>query len=327
MSREGALNAAMMAVLLIVPFWAWMADEPFIITLATRAVILALAGVGLNIALGLGGMISLGHAAFFGIGGYAMGILASHAQSYAPMLTWPLMIEGTKSMPVIWLVAMVASGLAAALIGALSLRTAGAYFIMITLAFGQMFYYFAVSWPAYGGEDGLSIYVRNGFPGLNTLVPVQFFAICLVLLMLGLGFAAMLAKSPFGLALNAARQAPERVETVGIGPYRLRLMAFVMSGMITGLAGALFADLNRFVSPVMFSWQTSGEIMVFVILGGVGRLFGPVVGAVLFIVLEHVLGGLSEFWHVYLGFLLLGVVLFARGGIIGLLAGREVAHG
>ncbi|MFZ1728170.1 MAG: branched-chain amino acid ABC transporter permease [Albidovulum sp.] len=327
MSREGALNAAMMAVLLIVPFWAWMADEPFIITLATRAVILALAGVGLNIALGLGGMISLGHAAFFGIGGYTMGILASHAQSYAPILMWPMVIEGTKSMPVIWLVAMIASGLAAALIGALSLRTAGAYFIMITLAFGQMFYYFAVSWPAYGGDDGLSIYVRNGFPGLNTLVPVQFFAICLVLLMLGLGFASVLAKSPFGLALNAARQAPERVEAVGMRPYRLRLMAFVLSGMITGLAGALFADLNRFVSPVMFSWQTSGEIMVFVILGGVGRLFGPVVGAVLFIVLEHVLGGLSEFWHVYLGILLLGVVLFARGGVIGLLAGREVAHG
>ncbi|MCB2095142.1 MAG: branched-chain amino acid ABC transporter permease [Rhodobacteraceae bacterium] len=327
MSREGAVNAAIVALLLVVPVGAWLADEPFIVTLATRAVILALAGVGLNIALGLGGMISLGHAAFFGIGGYAMGILASHAQSYEPLFNWPMTIGGTQSMPLIWLVAMSVSGLAALMVGALSLRTTGAYFIMITLAFGQMFYYFAVSWPAYGGDDGLSIYVRNGFPGLNTLVPVQFLAICLMLLMLGLGFAAMLARSPFGLALDAARQAPERVETVGMRPYRLRLMAFVISGVITGLAGALYADLNRFVSPVMFSWQTSGEIMVFVILGGAGRLFGPVAGAMLFILLEHVLGGVSEFWHVYLGLLLLIVVLFARGGIIGLLAGRQVAHG
>ena len=139
-------------------------------------------------------------------------------------------------------------------------------------------------------------------------------------------FSALLQRSPFGLALDAARQTPERVETVGITPYRLRLVAFVISGMITGLAGALFADLSRFVSPAMFSWQTSGEIMIFVILGGVARLFGPVAGAVMFIVLEHVLGGISDFWHVYLGLLLLLVVLFARGGIIGLMAG-EGRHG
>ena len=107
---------------------------------------------------------------------------------------------------------------------------------------------------------------------------------------------------------------------------RLRLVAFVISGMITGLAGALFADLNRFVSPAMFSWQTSGEIMIFIILGGVGRLFGPVVGAVLFILLEHLLGGLSDYWHVFLGILLLLIVLFARGGIIGLVSGRVAAH-
>ncbi|OSP56848.1 branched-chain amino acid ABC transporter permease [Pseudoruegeria sp. SK021] len=312
--------------LILVPLWAWLAGEPFIITLATRAAILALAGVGLNIALGLGGLVSLGHAAFFGIGGYAMGVLASHAQSYRPILETPFLIEGTKSMPVIWGVAVLAAGLAAVLIGALSLRTAGVYFIMITLAFGQMFYFFAVSWPAYGGDDGLSIYVRNGFPGLNTLDPIQFYSLVFVILMLALAFSARLARSPFGLALNAARQSATRAATVGLSPYRLRLVAFVFSGMITGLAGALYADLNRFVSPSMFSWQTSGEIMIFVILGGVARLFGPVVGAVLFIVLERLLGGLSEFWHIYLGLLLLGIVLFARGGIIGLLAGRGGGH-
>jgi len=326
MSREKALNAALLAGLLAIPLWAWAADEPFTITLATRVAILALAGVGLNIALGLGGLVSLGHAAFFGVGGYAMGILASHAQTYTPLMEWPLTIEGTNVMPVIWIVAILTSALAALLIGALSLRTSGVYFIMITLAFGQMFYFFSISWPAYGGEDGLSIYVRNGFPGLNTLDPIQFFAICFTLLGAALWVNARLAKSAFGLALNAARQTPQRVETIGLSPFRLRLTAFVISGAITGLAGALFADLNRFVSPTMFSWQTSGEIMIFIILGGVGRLFGPVAGAALFITLEHFLGGLSEFWHIYLGLLLLLVVLFARGGLIGLIAGRQVAH-
>ncbi len=326
MRRETLLNGAVFLGLLAVPLWAWAVDEPFTITLATRVAILALAGVGLNLALGLGGLVSLGHAVFFGVGGYAMGILASHAQSYSALIEWPILIEGTKSMPVIWLVAMAASGLAALAIGALSLRTSGVYFIMITLAFGQMFYYFAISWPAYGGEDGLSIYVRNGFPGLNTLDPIQFFALCYVILGLALWVFSRLSRSAFGLALGAARQNAERVMAVGIAPYRLRLVAFTLSGVITGLAGALFADLNRFVSPTMFSWQTSGEIMVFVILGGVARLFGPVIGAAVFIFLEHVLGGLSDYWHIYLGAVLLVVVLFARGGIIGLVAGREQRH-
>jgi branched-chain amino acid transport system permease protein len=327
MTRESYINAGLTFLLVLVPFWAWSTGQAYILTLCTKVAILALAGVGLNIALGLGGLVSFGHAAFFGIGGYAMGILASHAQTFDPIMDWPILIEGTKSMPVIWLVAVVASSLAALLIGALSLRTSGVYFIMITLAFGQMLYYFTIGWPAYGGEDGLSIYVRNSFPGLNTLVPVQFLILSYVVLGLALLFSARLARAPFGLALTAARQNADRVETVGIAPYRLRLVAFVISGAITGLAGALFADLNRFISPTMFSWHTSGEIMIFVILGGVGRLYGPVAGAALFILLEHLLGGVSEYWKIFLGALLLAVVLFARGGLIGTLAGREVAHG
>jgi branched-chain amino acid transport system permease protein len=326
MIRESYINIAIMAALLLVPLWAWVSDEPFTITLATRVVILALAGVGLNIALGLGGLVSLGHAVFFGIGGYAMGILAHHAQTYAPLMETPFLIEGTKSMPVIWLVAVIVSALAALVIGALTLRTSGVYFIMITLAFGQMFYYFAISWSTYGGEDGLSIYVRNGFPGLNTLVPIQFFGLCFALLCIVLFLNARLQNAPFGLALNAARQVPTRVETVGLNPMRLKLVAFVISGAITGLAGALFADLNRFVSPTMFSWQLSGELIVLIIIGGVGRLYGPVIGACLFVALEHWLGALTEFWHVYLGLILLAIVLFARGGIIGLLTGKEGAH-
>ncbi|MFT6459983.1 branched-chain amino acid ABC transporter permease, partial [Pseudophaeobacter arcticus] len=276
MGRERLFNAAMLLALLAVPLMAWQMDDPFVITLATKVAILALAGVGLNIALGLGGLVSLGHAAFFGIGGYAMGILASHAQNYEPLFTWPFLFEGSNQMPLIWLVAVLASAAAALVIGALSLRTSGVYFIMITLAFGQMLYYFAISWSAYGGEDGLSIWVRNEMPGLNTLDPIQFFAVAFGLLCLTLWISARLAQSGFGLALSAARQSEDRVQTVGLAPFKLRLMAFVISGAITGLAGALFADLNRFVSPTMLSWHTSGEIMIFVILGGVGRLYGPV---------------------------------------------------
>lgn len=326
MTRESIINTTLIVVGLLIVALAWAMDEPFVITLATKVVILSLAGVGLNFALGHGGLVSLGHAAFFGIGGYAMGILASHAQSFEPIVLGSFVIDGTKSMPVIWLVAILASVVAALPIGALSLRTSGVYFIMITLAFGQMFYYFAISWPAYGGEDGLSIYVRNSFPGLNTLVPLQFFGLTAAVLAICMVISDRLAKSRFGMALEAARQNPQRVSSLGIDPFRLKLAAFVVSAAITGLAGALYADLNRFVSPNMFAWQVSGEIMIFVILGGVARLFGPLVGACVFILLEHFLGGLTEFWQFWLGLLLLVTILFARGGIMGLLAG-ERNHG
>ena len=320
--RERHLNILVLALLAAVPLWAYVSDEPFTITLSTKVAILALAGVGLNFALGLGGLVSLGHAMFFGIGGYAMGILASHAQSYTPIYDGFFVLEGTKSMVVIWLVAVLAGATAALVIGALSLRTTGVYFIMITLAFGQMFYYFTISWPAYGGEDGLSIYMRNGFPGLNTLDPIQFFALCYGVLVVVLYLFWRLERAPFGLVLKASRQNPLRVTTVGLGVYRIQLIAFVMSGAVTALAGALFADLNRFVSPSMISWQTSGEIMIFVILGGIARLCGPVIGAAVFILLEQILGDLSQFWHIYLGVLLLVVVLFAKGGLTGLITRR-----
>ncbi len=326
MRREFWINTVLIGGLLGVVVLAWLLDEPFIITLSTKVVIFALAGVGLNLALGHGGLVSFGHAAFFGLGGYAMGILASHAQSFEPLQLGPLVIEGSKSMPVIWLAALAVSALAALLIGSLSLRTSGVYFIMITLAFAQMIYYFAISWPAYGGEDGLLIYVRNGFPGLNTLDPIQFFLLCAAVLGVCLFLVDRLVKSRFGMALEAARQNPQRVTSLGIDPYKVRLVAFVLSAAITGLAGAIYADLNRFVSPAMLSWQVSGEIMVFVILGGVARFAGPLAGAALFIVLEHFLGGLTDFWQFWLGLLLLLVILFARGGIIGFLAG-ERRHG
>jgi branched-chain amino acid transport system permease protein len=326
LTRETQFNLVFIIGGLSFVFAAWVLEEPFIITLATKVIILALAGVGLNLALGHGGLVSLGHAAFFGLGGYSMGILASHAQSYEPMMLGSFVIEGTKSMPVIWLVAIIVSALAAVPIGALSLRTSGVYFIMITLAFAQMIYYFAISWPAYGGEDGLSIYVRNSFPGLNTLDPIQFFGLCAAVLAACLFVVDRLVKSHFGMTLEATRQNPQRVISLGIDPFRVKLTAFVISAAMTGLAGALYADLNRFVSPSMLSWQVSGEIMIFVILGGVARFAGPLAGATMFIVLEQFLGGLTEFWQFWLGLLLLVIILFARGGIVGLIAGDR-RHG
>jgi branched-chain amino acid transport system permease protein len=323
LSRETLVNAALLALLVAAPLIATAMGEPFYVTLATRMAILGLAAVGLNFALGLGGLVSFGHAAFFGIGGYAAGILATHAFNAEPMI---LGLPGTNHMPAIWLAALAASGVVALVIGAISLRTTGVYFIMITLAFAQMIYYFAISWPAYGGEDGLSIYVRNAFPGMNTLNGLSFFFVCFGLLVIGMAVFAVFRDSRFGAALQAARQNEVRLAAVGIAPFRIRLAAFVVSAMITGVAGALYADLNRFVSPSMLSWQMSGELIVLVILGGVGRLAGPLAGAIIYVVIEFLLGGASEHWQLFLGIILLGVVLFARGGVVGLAAGKA-RHG
>lgn len=323
MTRENLINLAIFAALVCTALVAQAMGEGFVVTLATKTAIFALAGVGLNLALGYGGLISFGHAVFFGLGGYVTGIVASHAMGGTPVLTVPFEIGGTNQMLAIWPLAILVSGVAALAIGALSLRTSGVYFIMVTLAFAQMVFFFAMSWPAYGGADGLSFYVRNSFPGLNTFDPIQFFAICAVLLGLALALSAMLIHSRFGLALQAARQNRQRAQAVGIRPFPVQLTAFVISGMIVGLAGSLYADLNRFVSPAMLSWHMSGEIMVFVILGGVARLCGPVAGAGVYILLEQMLGGVSEYWLALLGLLLLAIVLFAPGGLIGIALRRR----
>lgn len=344
MTREGLINALLVAIVAGIVLYAEVEDEPFLITLATRIVILAIAAAGLNLALGYGGLVSFGHAAFFGIGGYAAGILASHAQDYTPLMESPILIEGTNQMLAIWPVALIASALVALVIGALSLRTSGVYFIMITLAFAQMIFFFSISWPTYGGEDGLSIYTRNAFPGTDPYATLDFFLVAAGVLAFVLFAIWRIVGARFGLALQAARQNAVRVSATGIKPYGVRLTAFVISAMITGWAGALYVDLNKFVSPAMMSWQMSGEIMVIVILGGVGRLFGPLAGALVFIFMEHWLGtelktliptegagwefvqGLLEHWQILLGLLLLTVVLFARGGIIGMLAGGARGH-
>lgn len=320
--RETLLDLSIFALLVAVALIASLLGQSFTVTLATKVAILGMAGVGLNLALGYGGLVSFGHAAFFGIGGYVTAILASHAANYEPLIFG---FEGTNQMLAIWPFAIAAAGLAGLVIGALSLRTSGVYFIMVTLAFAQMLYYLAVSWPAYGGEDGLSFYTRNSFPGLNTFDPLQFFAICAGLLAIVLLASHRLTLARFGLALMAARQSPARSAAVGIRPYAVQLVAFVISAMICGLAGALYAELNRFVSPASMSWHMSGEIMVFVILGGVGRLAGPIAGAAVYILLEQILGPVSDYWLGLVGLLLLMIVLFAPGGLSGLIL-RDKRH-
>lgn len=326
MTREISISLVFALALPIIALIANQLGEVFYISLVTRIAILALAATGLNLVLGLGGMVSFGHAAFFGIGGYVAGILASHATDQTAIFNWPFAIFGSDQMLVIWPVAMIVAGIVALLIGLISLRTSGVYFIMITLAFAQMIYYFAISWPAYGGEDGLSLALRNNFPGVNTLKPLNFFFIAYAVLMIVLFAFSRIRNSRFGAALEGARQNEVRLASVGITPFRIRLVAFVLSGMITALAGALFVDLNRFVSPSMFSWHMSGELIVLIILGGTGRLFGPLIGAVLYVLFEFALGGMVEHWQLFFGLILLGVVMFARGGIIGLFAGN-IRHG
>ena len=322
MTRERLLTLILLATLLALPFATQAAGYPFYTTLATRMAILALAATGLNIALGLGGLVSFGHAAFFGIGGYAAGIVASHAMNAEPLLGMTV----PASMPIVWIAAALAAGLVAAVTGAISLRTSGVDFIMITLAFAQLVFYVAISWKAYGGEDGLSIALRNGFPGLNTAVPRDLFLVAFGLLLAGLLIFWRVRISRFGAALQAARQNELRVAAIGIEPFPIRLVAFVLSAMITAVAGAMFAELNRFASPSMLAWPMSGELIVLIILGGTGRLAGPVAGAMLYVMLEYWLGALTERWQFFLGLTLLGVVLFARGGLVGLVAGRP-RHG
>ncbi|MDB9869490.1 branched-chain amino acid ABC transporter permease [Alphaproteobacteria bacterium] len=318
MIKERFFNKWVFLLLLSIPAIGIIYNEPYYITLATKVIILGIAGVGLNLALGYGGLISFGHAAFFGIGGYVAAIMSYHALNEELLFEIPLAISGSSEMLIIWPLAIVISASFSLLIGLLSLRTSGVYFIMITLAFAQMLYYFSISWPSYGGEDGLSMHMRNTLPFINTMNPLNFFLICLAWFFIAIFITSKLINSPYGMALQATKQNEERVKSVGIETFKVKLIVFVFSGAITGLAGSLYADLNRFVSPSMLNWHTSGEIMVFVILGGIARLYGPLLGAAFFIILEQTLGLYIENWQFWLGLILILEIIFARSGIMGL---------
>lgn len=299
--------AALLVFLALLPAYVVATGQFFPLTLFTRVVILALAATSLNLILGYGGMVSFGHAAYLGIGGYAVGILAT---------------EGVTSGFVQWPVAIGASGLFALVVGALSLRTRGVYFIMITLAFAQMLYYVAVGMERYGGDDGLTIYQRSQFAGLLDLsAKVHFYYLCLAVLVAAIFLVSRLVNSRFGMALQGARSNDRRMQAIGFPTFRYRLAAFVIAGMMCGLAGALQANHNEFISPAVMNWRSSGDLIVMVVLGGMGSLFGPLIGTVTLLMLEEGLSRITEYWAIIVGPLLLFVVIYARGGIEGALAG------
>jgi len=316
MARLGG-KAAVLALALLLPWLVEATDYDFLVGVATRILIFGLAALSLNLILGYGGMVSFGHAAFFGAGAYVVGILSHHATLDEPLMTWPIEIGGTESALIGWPAAMLVAALLALVIGALSLRTSGLYFIMITLAFAQMLYFFTVSLETYGGDDGLSLWSRSSAGPLDLSDDRQFYYLVLVILLLFLILMRRLVAARFGLALQGIRDNERRMQAMGFATTRYKLTAFVIAGAVAGLAGALMANQTEFVSPSFLDWPRSGEFLVIVVLGGMGTLYGPVAGAAAFLLLEEILSDWTEHWMIILGPLLILVVLFAKQGLWG----------
>ena len=299
----------LLIALVLLPMLAQVLDQTFYVGVASRILIYALAATSLNLILGFGGMVSFGHAAFVGVGAYAAGIL---------------MQNGVPSAWLALLLAFAAAAGFALLIGAISLRTRGVYFIMITLAFAQMLYYLMVSLKTFGGDDGLPLDGRFALGlGLDLSHDATFYYLVLALATLVFLAVYRLLNSRFGHALQAIRDNETRMAAIGFSVYRVKLMAFVLAGALAGLAGALLAHQGGFVSPSLMQWSESGMLMVMVILGGVGHLYGGLVGAVVFLVLEELLSSYTIHWQFGLGAVLLAVVLLAPNGLLSLRRKRK----
>jgi branched-chain amino acid transport system permease protein len=265
----------LLAALVLLPVYVEFTGNRFVLTLFTRIIILALAAVSLNLILGYGGMMSFGHAVYLGIGGYAVGMLA-HEGIYSGFVQWPI--------------ALAASALFALVIGALSLRTRGVYFIMITLAFAQMAYYVVAGLARYGGDDGLTIYKRSQFfEPVNLSNKTQFYYICLALLYASIYLVWRIVNSRFGMVIQGSRSNDTRMRAIGFPTFRYKLTCFVIAGTLCGLSGALLANHTDFVSPAMMYWTRSGDLIIMVVLGGMGSVVGPVFGAIALLLLEETL--------------------------------------
>ena len=310
-ARTLALGGGVL-LLAVVPLLATLLQQPYYIDLVRRVMIFAIAAVSLNLILGYGGLVSFGHAAYLGVGGYSVGILAFY---------------GVYNGWLQWAVAILASALVALVIGAISVRTRGIYFIMITLAFTQMLYYLGISVDEYGGDDGMRLKVRSQFSGLVDLAdPVTFYYVTLVLLLAGIYVVHRLVNSRFGMVLRAAKSNEARSRAIGFSPYPYQLAAFVIAGAMCGLAGALLANHTAYIAPAFMDWTRSGEIMFMVILGGAATAPGPALGAFALLVVEDLLAGWTQHWQVILGPLLVLSVLFFKRGLAGLLP-RGDRHG
>jgi branched-chain amino acid transport system permease protein len=305
----------LLAALAVLPLVANATGNEFYIGQFRRILIFAIAAISLDLILGYGGMVSLGHAAFFGVGAYVVAILNWHADREVPL--FGLML-GTHDVLVTWTAAILVSAAMAFLIGLISLRTTGIFFIMITLAFAQMVYFFFVSLRAYGGDDGLR------FPGdtvvlgiVDTENDVAFYYLVFAILCATLYLCRRVVNSRFGMVVQGCRENERRMRALGFPTYKYKLAAFTLAGAIAGLAGALFAAHESYISPSIMHWTRSGDLIVMVVLGGMGTLIGPVIGAIAFLFLEKTLPDYTEHWMIVFGPILLLVVLFARRGIFG----------
>jgi len=290
-------------VLIALPPVVLAVGQPFYLDLTRRIMILAIAAISLNLILGYGGLVSFGHAAYLGIGAYTVGIMGFYGIT-SGWLQWP--------------VAIGASALVALAIGAVSIRTSGIYFIMITLAFTQMLYYLGISIAEFGGDDGMRLKSKSLFPGLIDLRdPVAFYYVALGLMLVSVFLVYRIVNSRFGMALRAAKSNEARTRAIGFSPYPYRLAAFVIAGAMCGLAGALYANHTNYITPGLMSWQQSGDIMFMVILGGMATTAGPVLGAFVLLLLEDLLSAWTQHWQVILGPLLILSVIFFRRGLAG----------
>jgi len=308
MSRKFILCSIAILALIALPPLAKALGEPFYVDLVRRIMILAIAAVSLNLILGYGGLVSFGHAAYLGIGAYAVGILAFYGVTNG------------------WLqlaAAIGASALVAAAIGSISIRTSGIYFIMITLAFTQMLYYLGISIAEFGGDDGMRLKAKSQFPLIDLADPNVFYYVALALMLLSVFLVHKIANSRFGMVLRASKSNEARSRALGFSPYPYRLAAFVIAGAMCGVAGALYANHTNYLTPGFMSWQQSGELMFMVILGGMASTPGPVLGAFALLLLEELLKGWTEHWQVILGPLLVLSVVFFKRGLAGIFSAPD----
>ena len=288
----------------LVPIWGQLTDHTFYVAYFARMLIYALAVVALNLALGLGGLVSLGHALFMGVGAYSVALPAFY---------------GIDNGWVHLLICLVSCGLLGLVTGAISLRTSGIGFIMITLAFAQMGYFLFVSLKLYGGDDGTSISNTSHFFGLDLGQVYPLYLVSLVLLALATWWVARLRVSPFGMVLRGSRQNARRINAVGFPSGQYLLVSYVLSAMLCGVAGLLLANLNAFASPSTLSWIVSGDLVVMLVLGGLGTVFGPMLGAVAFLGLEELLKMVTDHWMAVFGLVIVLIGLLGKAGIAGFL--------
>jgi branched-chain amino acid transport system permease protein len=298
------VSAILLLALAGVPLYAGIVGDPFAVTLITRILVFAIAALSLNLILGYGGLVSFGHALFLGLGVYSAAILSFH---------------GIDNGWLQLLVTLVACSVVGLLTGCIALRTSGISFIMITLAFAQMFYFLFVSLSQYGGDDGLRLAAGSNFGGLVLTDPLTLYFVSFVLLCLSLYGCHRLIHSRFGMVVRASKSNERRMKALGFPTFRYRLAVYVLSAALCGVAGLLYGNLTQFGSPSYMSWNTSGELIVMVMLGGMGTLFGPLFGSVAMILTEEWLKSLTEHWMIIFGPLIVIVIITSRLGVVGML--------